>query len=371
MSLETEFERVSLPLEDPFTISRGTQTEAENVIVRISDDAGMTGVGGAAPSAHYGETAATVEAVLPDLLDAVERVGDPHSLHEIESELAAVVNDNPAARAAVSIAVHDLAAKRLGVPLHRLWGLDPAAAPATSYTVGLDETERVREKAEAAVEAGYPVLKVKLGTDRDRELIDAVREAAPDARLRVDANEAWTPKEAVRKCEWLADRDAEFVEQPVPAEDPEGLRFVYERSPLPIAADESCVTAADVPAVADRCDIANLKLMKTGGITPALGVIHAARAHGLAVMCGCMLESNAAIAGAANLLPLLEYADLDGSLLLAEDPYDGVSMPDGRIALDDLDRPGTGAVGRAIGSPAVADGLRWPVQAGRRIRYRN
>jgi len=343
MSLNTEFERVSLPLEDPFTISRGTQTEAENVIVRIADEAGMTGVGGAAPSAHYGETADTVEAVLPDLLAVVESVGDPHAIREIESRMAETIGGNPAARAAVSIAVHDLAAKRLGVPLHRLWGLDPSAAPATSFTVGLDETERVREKAAAAVEAGYPILKIKLGTDRDRELIDAVREAAPEARLRVDANEAWTPREAVDKSEWLAERDVEFVEQPVPAEDPEGLRFVYERSALPIAADESCVTLDDVPAIADRCDIANLKLMKTGGLPEAKRMIAAARAHGLEVMCGCMIESNASIAAAAQLAPLLDYADLDGSLLLAEDPYDGIGMAGGEIRLGEQDWAGTGA----------------------------
>lgn len=343
MSLETEFERVSLPLENPFTISRGTQTQAENVIVRIADDAGMTGVGGAAPAAHYGETAATVEAVLPELLAVVEAVDDPHAIREIESRMAEAIGDNPAARAAVSIAVHDLAAKRLGVPLYRLWGLDPSTAPATSYTVGLDETERVREKAAAAVDAGYPILKIKLGTDRDRELIDAVREAAPDARLRVDANEAWTPREAVAKSEWLADRDVEFVEQPVPAEDPEGLRFVYERSALPIAADESCVTLDDVPAIADRCDIANLKLMKTGGLPEARRMIAAARAHGLEVMCGCMIESNASIAAAAQLAPLLDYADLDGSLLLAEDPYEGIRMEGGEIRLGERERAGTGA----------------------------
>ncbi|MFC7325543.1 dipeptide epimerase [Halorubrum rutilum] len=343
MTLDTEFERVSLPLQDPFTIARGTQTEAENVIVRIADEAGMTGVGGAAPSAHYGETAATVEAVLPELLSIVEAVDDPHAIREVESRMASAIGDNPAARAAVSIAVHDLAAKRLGVPLYRLWGLDPSTAPATSYTVGLDETERVREKAAAAVEAGYPILKVKLGTDRDRELIDAVREAAPDARLRVDANEAWTPREAVEKSAWLADRDVEFVEQPVPAGDPEGLRFVYERSALPIAADESCVTLSDVPAIADRCDIANLKLMKTGGVSEARRMIAAARAHGLEVMCGCMIESNASIAAAAGLAPLLDYADLDGSLLLAEDPYEGIDLTGGEIRLDDRDRAGTGA----------------------------
>jgi L-alanine-DL-glutamate epimerase-like enolase superfamily enzyme len=343
MSLDAEFERVSLPLENPFTIARGTQTEAENVVVRIEDDAGTVGIGGAAPSGHYGETADTVSAVLPALLDAVERVGDPHARSEIEAAMRDVVNDNPAARCAVSIAVHDLAAKRLGVPLYRLWGLDPTAAPKTSFTVGLDETARVREKAADAVAAGYDVLKIKLGTDRDRELVEAVREAAPDARLRVDANEAWTPKEAVRKTTWLADRGVEFVEQPVPATDPEGLRLVYERAALPIAADESCVTAADVPAIADRCDIANLKLMKTGGLAEAKRVIAAARAHGLEVMCGCMVESNASIAAAAQLAPLLDYADLDGSLLLADDPYAGVDLTDGAIRLDAQDRAGTGA----------------------------
>ncbi|GAB7008927.1 dipeptide epimerase [Halorubrum trueperi] len=348
MTLETEFERVSMPLENPFTISRGTQTDAENVIVRVTDEGGMTGVGGAAPSPHYGETAETVEAVLPDLLTAVEEIGDPHALHAIEAELSTVVTDNPAARCAVSIAVHDLAAKRLGVPLHRLWGLDPSAAPATSFTVGLDETERVREKAADAVEAGYSILKLKLGTDRDRELVEAVREAAPDARLRVDANEAWTAREAVRKSEWLAELDVEFVEQPVPAEDPEGLRFAYERSALPIAADESCVTLSDIPAIADRCDIANLKLMKTGGLLEARRMIAAARAHGLEVMCGCMIESNASIAAAAQLAPLLDYADLDGSLLLADDPYDGIPMLDGEIQLGAQAQAGTGARPKSV-----------------------
>ncbi|GAB3417761.1 dipeptide epimerase [Haloparvum alkalitolerans] len=343
MGLDASFERVTLELDRPFSIARGTQTEAENLVVRIADDGGMTGVGAAAPSGHYGETADTVAAVLPDLLAVVEEVGDPHALHEIEARMREVVRGNPAARTAVSIAVHDLAAKRLGVPLHRMWGLDPSEAPKTSYTVGLAETERVREKAAAAVEAGYPVLKIKLGTDRDRELIEAVREAAPDARLRVDANEAWTPRETVRKSEWLADHGVEFIEQPVPAEDPEGLRFAYERAALPIAADESCVTLEDVPAIADRCDIANLKLMKTGGLLEARRMIATARAHGLEVMLGCMIESNAAIAAGAQLSPLLDYADLDGSLLLAEDPYEGVDLSGGTIRLADRAAPGTGA----------------------------
>ncbi|GAB6880574.1 dipeptide epimerase [Halorubrum gandharaense] len=343
MSLDTSFERVAMELDEPFTISRGTQTEAENVVVRITDENGTTGVGAAAPAGHYGETADTVEAVLPDLLAVVEEVGDPHALHRIESRMKTVVHDNPAARCAVSIALHDLAAKRLGVPLYRMWGLDPDETPATSFTLGLDTTDRMREKAADAVDAGYPVLKIKLGTDRDRELVDAVRDAAPDATLRVDANEAWTPKETVRNSEWLAEYDVEFIEQPVPAENPEGLKFAYERSALPIAADESCITLADIPAIADRCDIANLKLMKTGGLLEARRMVAAARAHGLEVMLGCMVETNAAIAAGAQLAPLLDYADLDGSLLLAEDPYDGVDLTEGQIRLAEQSGAGTGA----------------------------
>ena len=342
MTLSTEFQRVTLELDDAFTISRGTTTETENVLVRITDEGGMTGIGGAAPSPHYGETTDTVAAVLPELLDVVEEVDDPHAIHEIERRLGEVVRDNPAARCAVSIALHDLAAKRLGVPLYRLWGVDPDEAPKSSYTIGLDTVDRVREKTERAVETGYDVLKLKLGTDRDRELVEAVREAAPDARLRIDANEAWTPRETVTKSRWLEEYGVEFIEQPVPAEDPEGLRFAYERSALPIAADESCVTLEDIPKIADRADIANLKLMKCGGLTEARRMIATARAHGLEVMLGCMVESNASIAAGCHLAPLLDYADLDGSLLLAEDPYAGVDLRDGEIRLAAMDHAGTG-----------------------------
>ncbi|GGL51519.1 dipeptide epimerase [Halocalculus aciditolerans] len=344
MTLTAEFERVALPLEHAFTIARGTTATAENVVVRIRDGDGNTGVGAAAPSAHYGETVGTVEAVLPDLLSVVERVGDPHALARIEDGMRAVVNHNPAARAAVSIALHDLAAKRAGLPLYEYWGLDPADSLTSSFTIGIDDMEAVREKTREAVDAGYTTLKVKLGTERDERILATVRDEAPDATIRVDANEAWSPLEAVRKIETAADYDVEFVEQPVAAENYEGLEFVHERAALPIAADESCVTAADVPRIADRVDIANLKLMKTGGLREAKRLIHTARAHGLEVMCGCMIESDAAIAAACHLAPLLDYVDLDGSLLLADDPYRGVPMDGGYVDLEGLDRPGTGAI---------------------------
>ena len=343
--LDTAFERVSLPLAEEFTIARDTQTTAENVVVRITDDGGTTGVGAAAPSAHYGETAATVEAVLPDLLAVVDGVGDPHANQRIERERYDIVRDNPAAHAAVDIALADLAAKRLGAPLYRQWGLDPGATPKTSFTIGLDTTDRMREKAADAVAAGHDVLKVKLGTDRDREIITAIREAAPDARLRVDANEAWTPTEATRTIEMLADHGVEFVEQPVAAGDPSGLRRVAARSPLPLAADESCVTLSDIPQIAEWADVANVKLMKCGGVGPARRMIHAARAHGLETMLGCMIESNAAIAAACHLAPLVDYADLDGSLLLEADPYAGVPVDGDGIHLETLDDEGLAGTG--------------------------
>ena len=343
--LGTEFERVSLPLAEEFTIARDTQTTAENVVVRITDDGGTTGVGAAAPSAHYGETPATVEAVLPSLLAVVERVGDSHARQRIERERHEVVRDNPAAHAAVDVALADLAAKRLGVPLYRQWGLDPDATPRTSFTIGLAATDRMREKAADAVAAGHDVLKVKLGTERDREILAAIRAAAPDARLRVDANEAWTPTEATRRIDELAAHDVEFVEQPVAADDPEGLRHVAARSPLPLAADESCVTLSDVPQVAEWADIANVKLMKCGGLGAARRMLHAARAHGMETMLGCMIESNAAIAAACHLAPLVDYADLDGSLLLDSDPYAGVPIDGDGIHLDALDDEGLAGTG--------------------------
>jgi len=346
MTLTTDFERVSLPLADPFTISRGTTETAENVVVRIADGDGTTGVGAAAPSAYYGETPATVAAVLPDLLAVVERVDDPHAGARIERELRATVADNPAARSAVATAVADLAAKRLDVPLYRQLGLDPTAAPATSYTVGMADPEEMARRAERAVEAGHGILKVKLGgeADRDHERIEAVRGAAPDARIRVDANAAWTPRRAVETSRVLADHGVEFLEQPVAADDVDGLRFVRERGAVAVAADEACRTAADVPGLADAADVVVAKLAKCGSLREVRRVATVARAHGLEPMLGCMVASNAAIAPAWHLAPAFEYADLDGSLLLAEDPFEGVPLSGGDPDLTGLDRPGTGAV---------------------------
>lgn len=341
--MRARFDTVELSTTVPFRISRGTTTTTENVVVALEHD-GETGYGAAAPSRYYGETTESVEARLPALFEVVEAAGDPYAPRTIHDELCAVAADYPAARAAVDVALWDLAGKLLDAPVYRILGLsaDPEGCPPTSFTVGLAETSEMERGAREAAAAGYPVLKVKLGTNRDLAIVEAIREAAPDVRLRVDANESWDVDEAVRKCEALSAYDVEFVEQPVAASDPDGLLEVHERSPIPIAVDESCLTADDVPAVADRCDVVTLKLMKTGGLTPALDLVATARAHGLEVMCGCMLETNASIAAAAHLLPMVEYADLDGSLLLESDPYAGVQVSQGRFDLASVER-GTGA----------------------------
>jgi len=346
MTRHTDFDRVALPLANAFTIARGTTETTENVLVRVEDDEGHVGLGNAAPSAYYGETADTVEAVLPELLGVVEDIDDSHARERIERRMRERLGGNPAARAAVSIALADLAGKRLGVPLYRLWGLDGEATPRTSFTVGMASPKEMRTKAETAVARGFGVLKVKLGggDGRDRERVAAVREGAPGARIRVDANAAWRPREAVAHSETLADYGVEFLEQPVAATDLDGLRFVSERGAVPVAADESVVTASDVPRVADAVDIVVAKVMKCGSLRETRRVAHVAHAHDCEAMLGCMVESNASIAAAWHCAPLFEYADLDGSLLLADDPVDGVPMDGDSADLPALDRPGTGAV---------------------------
>lgn len=341
MTLSTEFERLELPLAKPLGISRGTTETAENVLVCIADDAGNVGVGAAAPTEYYSETTGDALAALPDLLVAVEDVNDPHAQQRVERRLRESFPDTPAARAAVSVALADLAATRQAEPLYRRLGLDPDATPPTSYTVGIDTPERMAKKAVAAREAGYPILKLKVGTDDDRARVRAVREGAPEARLRVDANGAWEPADTIRASRWLAEQGVEFVEQPVSADNIDGLRAVREDGALPVAADESCVTASDVPRVADAVDIVVTKLEKSGGLHAAIEQTAAAHAHALEVMLGCMVASNAAIAGACHLAPLVEFADLDGALLLASDPYDGVAMPDSRVNLEAVES-GTG-----------------------------
>lgn len=326
----------------PFVIARGGTSEWRMVWVKVRDDDGVEGWGEAAPSRFYGETAESVMAAVQSFALLLESA-NAWSLEAIERSLQLALRWNAAARCAVSAALHDLQGKRLGVPLWKLWGLDAAAAPKSSYTIGLapdEETLRARVREAAA----YPILKVKLGGPRDTETIRIVRKEAPNAILRVDANAAWNPKHAIQMMDTLVQCGVEMLEQPVPPHDIAGFKFIRERSPIPVFADESCVVATDIPRLADAVDGVNIKLMKCGSLREALRMIAVARAHSLKVMCGCMVETTLGIAAAAHFSPLIDYADLDGAALLRDDPFVGPGIPDGVITLGDA--PGLGVTRR-------------------------
>ena len=336
-ALRLTHETLELHLREPFRISRGVQTVARPVIAHVSDGE-QTGVGEAAPSSYYGETGDTVRACLALFAELLG--DDPFALQTIWERLDNRVRLNPAAKAGVECALHDLIGQRLGIPVYRLLGLDPARTPLTSFTIGIAEPEEMARKATAA--AAYPVLKVKVGTDDDEARLHAVRIARPDARIRVDANAAWTPRQAATAIRRLAAFGLEFVEQPLAPGDPEALRWLRGQSPLPIFADESCVTAAGVHGLAGAVDGVVVKLAKCGGLRAALEQIRAAHLHGMQVMLGCMIESSVGITAAAHLSPLVEYADLDGNLLVTDDPFEGVTVEAGKLVLPD--RPGLGVV---------------------------
>jgi L-Ala-D/L-Glu epimerase / N-acetyl-D-glutamate racemase len=336
--VKLEHEIVTVRTRYPFIIARGGSSEYKTVCVRVTDRDGGCGWGEAAPSRYYGETPESVVAALGRIAPVLEGA-DPWSLETIEAEMGRAIGRNGSARSAVSAALHDLAAKRLGIPLYRMWGLDPSQAPPSSFTIALaPDEEELRRRVEEAAE--YPILKVKLGSERDEEIIRTVRLAAPNKTLRVDANAAWRPKQALAMIERLLDYDVEFVEQPLPAHDLEGLRYVRERSPLPIVADESCIVASDIPKLAGAVDGINIKLSKCGGLREALRMIATARAHDMMVMCGCMIETSLGISAAAHFAPLLDCADLDGAALLANDPFRGATISGGRIRIPD--GPGLG-----------------------------
>jgi len=330
---------IDLKPTHPFVIARGGYAHHRNVIVRITDDEGHEGFGEAAPNKYYGESVATVIAALGQFKPVLERA-DSFALESTESEMNRVLRGNASAKGAVSSALHDLVGKRLGMPVHRLWGLDPASTPQSSFTIGIAENSELEKRVAEARE--YPILKIKLGTDRDAEIVRIVRNAGPEKRLRVDANAAWTPKHAVRMSDFLADQGVEMLEQPVPANDVEGLRFVRKRSKLPVFADESCLVAADIARLAGAVDGINIKLAKCGSLREALRMVHAARAFDMQVMAGCMIESSLGISAIAQVSPLLDFADFDGAALLSSDPFTGTSIAGGKVRLND--RPGLGAV---------------------------
>lgn len=328
-----------LDLRHAWTISRNTSTFKEYAFVKLEKD-DVFGLGEAAHNVRYGEslesTVAAIEKAIPIL-----QACDPWKFVDVNAAVQNVCEGQTAAKAGIDIALMDWLSKWLGIPLYQFWGLDPRKAPQTTFSIGIDTMEMVKQKVEEA--APYPLLKIKMGKDNDEEVLAAVR-SVTQKTLRVDANEGWQDKElALRKVEWLAQNGVDLVEQPMPAHMLEETAWVKERATIPIIADESVKTSQDIPALAQAFDGINIKVDKAGGLQESLRMIWMARSLGMKIMLGCMVSSSLSITAAAHLSPLTDFPDLDGNLLLAQDPFQGVTVREGWLILPD--KPGLGVSG--------------------------
>ena len=298
---------------------------------------GITGHGEGAPIVRYHEDAESARKAVESMRDFVLSA-DPMHFSGIMAEVFRRVPGNWAAKSAIDIALMDWVGQKLGVPLYAYFGLDPADTPLTTFSIGIDTPEITRQKTREA--ADYPILKVKVGLATDEPTIEAVR-SVTGKKLRVDANEGWKDKEeAVRKINWLEQHGVEFIEQPMPAEMIEETRWVRSRVHIPIIADEACQRLADIPRLKDAFDGVNIKLDKAGGLLDARRMIELAKALGMRTMLGCMVSSSVTVTAAAHLSPLVDYADLDGNLLVSNDPFHGVTVEKGKLVLPN--RPGLG-----------------------------
>lgn len=328
--------RQELELTHTFRLARGASDVRQTLVLELEEE-GLMGLGEAAPIDRYDEDCASAARAAEAM---AQHLTSPLAYDSAASSVA--VPGEVAAEAAMDMAVCDLAGKKLGVPLYELMGIDPRQAPVTSFTIGMDTPEVMEAKVREAGE--YEVLKIKMGSDEDRQILEAVR-GVTDRPLRVDANEGWTLEGAQSRLEWLESMGVELVEQPLPAGQLEEMRELRRLSPLPLFADESVYRAADIPRLAGAFDGINIKLMKCGGLGEARRMIAVARAHGMQVMLGCMVESSLAITAAAHLSPLVDFADLDGNLLIDNDPFVGVTVKGGRLVLPE--GPGLGVRPRA------------------------
>jgi L-alanine-DL-glutamate epimerase-like enolase superfamily enzyme len=325
-----------LELRNTWTISRNSSSYKQNVFVKIEKDA-ITGYGEAAPNVRYGETPEMSEKIINQVSETLLKQ-DLSKYSQVKEVLDELIVGQNCAKAALDIAIMDWVAKKQNLPLYKMLGLDPDKTPVTSFSIGIDKPDMIKTKVSQALD--YPILKIKVGNENDEEIIDAVR-SVTDKPIRVDANEGWTDKEtAVKKIEWMQSKGVEFIEQPMPAKMLEETAWLRQRVDMPIIADEAVINAKDIPSLAQVYDGINIKLMKSGGIQEALKMIQAARDLDLKIMIGCMIESSVAITAAAHLSPLADWADLDGNLLITNDPFSGVKVSSGRLILNNL--PGIG-----------------------------
>jgi L-alanine-DL-glutamate epimerase-like enolase superfamily enzyme len=328
--MKLRFHPYTLELKHAFAIATSTRTTTPVMMVEVEKD-GVIGYGEAAMPPYLGETQESAAAFLNQV--DLTRFKDPLQREEILPAIDAIAAGNTAAKAAVDIALHDWAGRVLNSPLHRIWGLNPARAPVTSFTIGIDTAEVVRQKTLEA--APYKLIKVKLGrgAESDRMMVETIREVT-DKPIIVDANQGWKDRDgALRMIEWLASRGVELVEQPMPKEQIDDTAWLSSRSLLPLIADESVQRLEDVLRVRGVFHGINIKLMKCTGLREAHRMIVLARALGMKVMLGCMTETSCAISAAAQLSPLVDWADLDGALLIKNDLFEGMTIVDGKITL--------------------------------------
>lgn len=325
-----------LKLRHAFNLASMSRTTTPGVQVEITLGDSITGYGEASMPPYLGESVASVTEFLSHV--DPERLADPFALEQVHAYLDSIAPGNRAAKAAVDIALHDLSGKLMGRPWYQIYGLDPAKAPCTSFTISNDTPEELARKL--AESEPYSILKVKMGVPGDRELIQTIRRHT-SRPICVDVNQGWkSPQEALDNILWLAERNVLFVEQPMDKRDLDGHAWLKERSPLPIIADEAVQTSADIPALARAYHGVNIKLMKCGGLHDAYRMATLAKGLGMKVMIGCMTETSCAVSAAAQLAPMADWVDLDGNLLIANDLFTGMKIVDGRVTLSPL--PGLG-----------------------------
>ena len=334
--LKLSFFPYELKLRHAFNLARFSRTTTPDVQVKLEYD-GYVGYGEASMPPYLGETVDSVTAFLNSL--DLEQFTDPFRIEDILTYVDQKAPNNRAAKASVDIALHDLLGKIMGQPWYKIWGLDPGKAPVTSFTIGIDTEEVVRQKVEEA--RPYKLIKVKMGLDNDQQTVDIIREMMPDIPICVDCNQGWKDKEhALEMCHWLKERNCLFVEQPFDKEWMDETAWLRERSPLPIIADEAFQRLPDIVRFKGVYDGINIKLMKSTGLHEAYKMVTLARALDMKVMIGCMTETSCAVTAAANLSPLVDFADLDGNLLIANDRFNGMTVENGKITLHDI--PGLG-----------------------------
>lgn len=336
--LNLSFEPYELKLRHAFNLAKNQRTTTPGVQVQIEYD-GIVGYGEASMPPYLGENVESVCKYLNSL--DLAQFSDPFRFEDIHEYMDSVAPNDRAAKASVDIALHDLTGKIMGQPWYKIWGLNPEKAPNTSFTISYDADPKEMD-AKIDETAPFKVVKIKMGLNHDKEITEAFRKRS-DVPICVDANQGWSDKhQALEMCKWLADRNCLFVEQPMPKEMFEETAWLRERSPLPIIADEYLQRLSDVKKASEAYDGINIKLMKSTGLHEAHKMATLARALGMKVMLGCMTETSCAVTAAAQLSPMVDWADLDGNLLIANDRFDGIKIVEGKVTIPD--RPGIGVI---------------------------